>query len=525
MSRPLHQIPLSSPPPRGGECPERGPSAGRVEGREGVRRFPARSRFWFGVLAFLALAATCSCASAADLAASRYTAFLKVRTIYSTGQLKVWVSDDGQAWRPVASSAPFAAQEAAGGAHGDYLFALEYLPAYLRFGAEGAYLGRLSLDSAQAFVGTEPRAPLEVKPLGAVLNPENLKATDGQPAIIFHRGQEGQVDGFQFRFQPTPKPPGRAAKRLYWGNYVGPRDASEALVKALAWWDFTIFQEGAKLEECVRQVKALNPKHRVVLRLWIPGQSPLLYAYDADAKAAIRMQVLGQFSEFANLVDTVSLSEEEPGNTMRGWMFGDLPPEGIYLYKDQFERETGQKFVWKSPALTNWLGEKFHDELNDLYTVIHKRYPKIKVYQWVELRDYGNISGYPQLVRGEDLKMDGYVLEWGGVPGDTLIDTPLGPAAVRQSFFERYLATLMARNHLRPDQILGQVWPFTGDEKEFWEEVEGIRATGVPYIYNFWPNAGMPELPEATWGGVDATTPKVLQIWKDLKPYIEADRK
>jgi hypothetical protein len=478
-----------------------------------------RSWPWLLVLTAL-LTATPLAAEGAE----KWQAFLRVRTLYPTGQLKVWVSDEGQTWRYVTSSAPFMAEEAKGKAHGDYLFALEYLPAYLRFGAQGAYLGRLSVDYAEALVGTEARKPLEVKPLGPVLNPGNLQVADGQPAIIFHRGQTEQVNGFVMRFQPTPRPPDRAAQRLYWGNYVGPRDASDELAQAIAWWDFTIFQQGDKLEECVRKVKALNPQHRVVLRLWLPGQSPLLYAYDEESRRVAREIVLSQFSSFADLVDTVTLSEEEPGNTLRGWVFGELAPAGIYLYKHEFERETGQEFVWKSPAAREWLGEKFHDMLNDLYDVIKQRYPQIKVYQWVELRGYGNVSGFPEFVRGEDLKMDGYVLEWIGSMKETLVETSLGKAAIRQSFFERYLRELMTRNHLQPEQILGQVWPYTGDEERFWEGVEGIRTTGVPYLYNFWPWAGMPELPE-TFGSPDEKTPAVLEIWKDLKPYIEAGRR
>jgi hypothetical protein len=482
----------------------------------------SRARGWLIPLVLVMLAAPL--AAQPGPPGQRWTVFLRVRTVYSTGQLKLWASDDGQNWRYVVSSAPWAAQEARGGDHIDYLFALEYLPAYLRFGAEGPYLGRMSVLSAQAFVGSQPRAPLEVTPLGSVLDPDNLRAANGRPAVIFHRGQPGVVDGFQLRFQPTPRPPERGAPRLYWGNYTCAGDASDELARALAWWDFTIFQDGGKLEQCVRKVKALNPKHRVVLRLAIPAQSPLLYAYDPESRRVLRELVLSQFSSFAPLVDTVSLSEEEPGNILRGWQFGDLAPAGVYLYKDQFERETGQKFVWKSSAVFAWIGEKYHFMLNDLYDLIHQRYPRIKVYQWVELQGYGNISGLPELTRGEDLKMDGYVLEWAGAPEEVLVDTPLGKAAIRQSFFARYLRALEERNHLQPEQILGQVWPFTGDEQDFWNSVEGIRATGVPYIYNFWPNAGVPQVP-ATFGPPDATTPAVMQIWKDLQPRLEAERK
>lgn len=473
------------------------------------------------MLALLALALLGGVAAhAADPAA-----YLRVRTLYPTGQLQVWTSDDGQAWTSLCSSAPFAQKEAAGGAHPDYLFALEYLPAYLRLGVQGAFLGRMSVDFAEVLVGNQVRAPREVKAVGTVLDPENLRERDDRPAVLIHRGQPEVVDGFVLRLDPTPKPPSRAAKRTYWGNYVGPRDASDELAQAIAWWDFSIFQQGDKLEECVRKVKTLNPRHRVVLRLWLPGQSPLLYAYDDTSREQIREIVVGQFLNFAPLVDTVTLSEEEPGNTMRGLIFGDLTPEAVYLWQDRFERETGERFVWKSPAVMEWMGEKFQFMLNDLYDYLKKRFPRIKVYQWVELRDYGNVSGFPQFIRGEELKMDGYVLEWMGMYPDMLVDTPLGPAAVRKSGFAQYLQNLMERNHLKPDQVLGQVWPYTGDEKDLWQSVEAIKATGVPYIYNFWANAGMPELPEATWGGVDEATPKALKIWADMKARIEAERK
>ena len=160
-------------------------------------------------LALAALVLLCTVAArAADPAA-----YLRVRTLYPTAQLRVWSSDDGKAWNPVCTSAPFAAKEAAGGEHPDYLFALDYLPAYLRFGVEGAFLGRLSVDFAEVLVGNTPRAPKELTPVGTVLDPDNLRARDDRPAILIHRGQPEVVDGFVLRLDPTPKPPSHAAKR------------------------------------------------------------------------------------------------------------------------------------------------------------------------------------------------------------------------------------------------------------------------------------------------------------------------
>lgn len=458
---------------------------------------------------------------------SRWQAFVRVKPVYPTGQLKLWGSDDGKEWRYLCSSQPFLqAKMSEGKDYPDYLFALEYLPAHVRLGVTGAHLGRIRVDSVEAFVGTKLRPFLSVKGVGEVLDPENARVADGKPAIIVHRGQPDIVDGLAFGCTPSPKPPLRRAATVKFGTYTSPRDASDRIADAIAWWDFTVFQEGATLQECVRKVKQRNPKHRVVLRLVWPNACLLLYAYDRLSRDALRAQVVDlPLSGIVDLVDTVTLNEEEPGNMMRGIAFSPIPPEAVYLYRHEFEKETGKPFTWPSDAVNDWLGQKLAFVLNDLYSYIKEKYPKLKVYQWVELRGYGNISGYPEYVRGENLKMDGYVLEWNATTWESLVDTPFGKASVPFSYFPNYLRNVCERKGLRPDQLLGQVWAYDPADPTALAQIEAERQEGVSHIYFFWPNAGLPQVPDTFGPGNAPDRQFALGIWEKFRPLVEAERR
>jgi hypothetical protein len=382
------------------------------------------------------------------------------------------------------------------------------------------------VDSLSAVVGKETRPLLDMKGVGEVISPENARAADGKVAVIVHRGQADTVDGLVARFNSSPKPPSRRAPVAKYGTYTNPGEASDKRADAIAWWDFTVFQEGANLHECVRKVKQRNPKHRVVLRLVIPGGTMLLYTYDARSREALRIQAIDlQLGPIADLVDTVTLNEEEPGNMLRGYYGSILPPESLYLWRHEFERETGKPFVWPSKDVNDWLGEKFTFMLNDLYTYCKQRYPKVKVYQWVELRGYGNISGFYEYVRGEDLKMDGYVVEWNDSTWESLIDTPFGKASARFGYFENYIRNLQERKGLRPGQLLGQVWAYdpTLPMRSTLDQIEAERQCGISYIYFFWPMAGLPQIPE-TMVGSDAEKAFANQVWGRFKPMVEAER-
>ena len=179
----------------------------------------------------------------------------------------------------------------------------------------------------------------------------------------------------------------------------------------------------------------------------------------------------------------------------------------------------------RAGLVDEWIGQKFQYMLNDLYDTIKQQYPKVNVYQWVELRGYGNISGYFEYIDGNTLKMDGYVLEWFDVFPEELVDTPQGKASVKTSYFERYMNNLMARNHLKPEQILGQVWASNPTSSDTLEQIENVSNLGIPYIYFFWPDAATPEIFDL-FGANDTPGWKyACDVWSKVKPLIEAERK
>ncbi len=460
-------------------------------------------------------------------AAGEGEAMIRVRTLYPTGNLKLWVSDDGVAWRFVDDSTAFFRAAVTGGAHDDYRFLLPALPAFLRVGITGAVLGRVSIDSIDVTVGGQPEPVLAWSTSGTVLFPERCREQDDRPAILVHRGEEETVTGLVLRFAPGGRVQGPpAALPAKYGVYTGPRDDSDALAAAIAWWDFTVFQEGRALEACVRKVKAINPAHRVILRLVLPQRSFLLYAYDAESRDAIRRQVVDSyFGAFAELVDTVTLSEEEPGIMFRGIYNATLVPREVHFWKHKYEEERGEMFTWPPTAELNlWLGEKFEWMLNDLYDYVHERYPGIKVYQWVELRGFGNHSGHAEYVNGDTLKMDGYVLEWSGFNHQKLVDTPGGKAAARISYLKNYLTNLKERRGIDASEVLGQAWAFEPESRDTFEQIEEIRELGISSIYFFFPSAAMPGAFEL-YGRNDSPSWQYGEaVWRKLKPMIEAER-
>jgi len=209
-------------------------------------------------------------ANAATPDGKQWKAYVRVKTAYRNGQVKVWASDDNKSWTYISSSAPYLPTETDEAAHPAYLFALEYIPAYLRVGVTGPFLGRTSIDSIEVQAGSKARQPLSLEPVGEVIDPDNVKIADGRTAIIVHRGQTDSVDGFIAHFKPTAKPASRRAKKVHFGNYTGPYAAEDRRAETIARWDFTVFQQGNDLGACVRKVKQHNPAHRVVLRLVYP---------------------------------------------------------------------------------------------------------------------------------------------------------------------------------------------------------------------------------------------------------------
>jgi len=162
---------------------------------------------------------------------------------------------------------------------------------------------------------------------------------------------------------------------------------------------------------------------------------------------------------------------------------------------------------------------------NDLYEYLTRGYPRVKVYQWVELRGYGNRSGFYEYVRGEDLKMDGYVVEWSDAAWEELVDTPLGKASARLTFFENYVRNLCDRKGLRPDQLLGQVWAYDPalPMQSTLDQIEAERQCGISWVYFFWPMAGLPQLPETMIGSPDEKA-FANGVWEQLRPNVEAER-
>jgi hypothetical protein len=202
---------------------------------------------------------------------------VRVKPAYPTGQIRLWGSDDGQAWRYLVSSKPFLDARLAGTDYPEYRFALEYLPTWLRVGVTGPHLGRIGVDDIAAAVDGSARPVLELRTVGEVLASETALGADGRAAVFVHRGQADVVDGLVARFEPSPPPPSQRAPTMRYGTYTSPGQAEDRRADAIAWWDFTVFQQGQGLAECVRKVKQRNPAHRVVLRLFIPGDSLLMY--------------------------------------------------------------------------------------------------------------------------------------------------------------------------------------------------------------------------------------------------------
>ncbi len=454
--------------------------------------------------------------------AANFDVMVRVKPGRQSGQLKVWTSDDGKDWKYIVSSSPYwEPYSRTGKEYENYLFPLPYLPAYVRVGVTGTHLGRVRLDDVEMLFRNTPQRPLEMQAVGEVLDADNARVADGQSAIIVHRGQKDVVDGLVVRFKPTKPPVLASPPRVAYGVYEGRADPMDEQVKWLAWFDFTVLQATPSIIPLAREIKKANPKHRLMLRLMTPNGCLLDYFYDQASRDYIRYVTVDQFlGSLADMTDTVTLSEEEPGNQMRGW-FSTLPADFIYEYRFEYEKETGKPFVWQSPEMINWIGEKLEFLYDDLYGYIKKKYPKVKVYQWLELRGYGNMSGWPEFARGDRLRMDGYVTEWFSGRREQLFDTPLGPAARDVGYYENYIRNLVEKKGLRKDQILGQVWAHAPEGGDVVSQTEKIKEQGISSIYAFVPfmipghRPPWVEEKDMTYG---------MAEWEKMKAYIDKDR-
>jgi len=470
----------------------------------------------------------CLLAVASALAATQAPAaavYLHVRTAAETGQLKVWGSDDGKTYTYMVSSSAY--MDALRRGHkpfARYLLKLDYLPRHIRLGTQGQFLGRVEVDVVRAIVDGRARAPMHVKSVGEVRDASAVLAEDRRCATIVQRGQP-EPNALELTFQPVPIRRPRPVGPYLYGLYTPPMPTPER-VRAVAWYDFSVLQQGDRIPEFVRKVKAINPQHRVILRLTEPNHSCLEYAYHQDSRDAIRYGMIDRVcAGIADLIWGVTLNEEEPGNHLRGLIATHLPPRWVYEYRYHYQRETGKRFAWPSADVKAWLGEKFKRMLTDLYDYAKSRYPNLVVYQWVELAGYGNISGWYPYVK-PPLKMDGYMLEWFENTREQLEDSPLGPAARRVEYFANYFQNLVTRDGLTRNRIVSQVWGHEPGRHPL-PQIERVKETGANWIYFFWPWAGMPDVPTSLTVGkrpLGAGATYAIQVWPEVKRYIEKDR-
>ena len=420
--------------------------------------------------------------------ANDYGTFIRVKPGRQTGQLKVWISDDGRDWRYIVSSAPYwESYSGTGKEFESYLFPLPYLPTFARVGVMGPHLGRVRIDSVDAVVKNVNQTPLDVLPVGEVLDAAEARVADGKSAIIVHRGQADAVDGLVLKFRPTKAPAVPLPPPAAFGVYEGATEPMDEQAKWLATFDFTVLQVTPAIVPLAREIKKLNPKHRIMLRLMTPNNCVLDYFYDQASRDYIRCATVDRYLQpLSDITEVATLSEEEPGNQMRGW-FSLLPADFIYEYRFEFEKDTGKSFTWQSQDLVDWLGQKLEFMYDELYGYIKSKYPRVKVYQWVELRGYGNMSGWPEFVRGEKIRMDGYVTEWFEAHRERLMDTPLGPMAKDIGYYEEYISNLCAKKKLRKSQILGQVWAHAPSGGDVVYQIDKIREQGITDIYVFVP--------------------------------------
>ncbi|MBI2192792.1 MAG: hypothetical protein HYU36_12495 [Planctomycetes bacterium] len=187
----------------------------------------------------------------------------------------------------------------------------------------------------------------------------------------------------------------------------------------VAQYDWSIPQAntpGMVTRDLYLKVKALNPEHRCVPRLFYPYTGCHLdFHYDPEARAKIVQHVVDTIEKIGlDLLHAVTLSEEENGNLVRGLYWTDAPPDWAKKYSGRFEEETGQKFTWATRQhiygnreFLEWMKPKILGFYNGLYDELKKRYPKLPVLQYVALNNDG--SGISWHEPG-DFKADGWVL-------------------------------------------------------------------------------------------------------------------
>ena len=450
---------------------------------------------------------------------------IEVKTAAETGQLKVWGSRDGRTYQYLVSTSPY--MDALRRGHAPftcYWLKLDHLPAYVRLGTQGQFLGRVGVDHVRAMVDGQPRTPVSVQTVGEVRDARNAMARDGRCATIVHRGQP-EANALVLRFEPVPASRPKPVGPYLYGLYTPPWPTPER-VRAVAWYDFSVLQQGKRIPDFVRKVKQINPHHRVILRLMPRSHSCLEYAYHTDSRDVIRYETIDSVCDgIADMVFGVTLSEEEPGIQFRGVIATHLPPRWIYEFRYHFQRETGKRFRWPSLDVKAWLGGKYKWMLNDLYSHVKSRYPNLIVFQWVELAGYGNISGWYPFVK-PPLKMDGYMLEWFDNTREVLEPSPFGPAARRIEFFANYFENLVAKDGLTRDRIVSQVWGHD-PRRDPLRQVERVKETGANWIYFFWPWAGMPDVPSSLTVGnrpLGDSARYAIKVWPAVRKYIEKDR-
>lgn len=437
-----------------------------------------------------------------------------------TPYLDVWVSDDGQSWREVFNSGAYYQRHMSDPGprqQHEYLFLLDSFPRYVRVGTTGYYSGVTWIDGLTILApdGTEYH-PASLRAVNNVLMLEEAEVIDDQGAWVFHwvgtDEETWRVDAVEFTFDYPPgideqvvpllnKVPLDPLRMGVYTTPGGDNDAHHvppgytywADAEAIAKYDFSILQ--GNVPELTRQIKQINPNHRIILRGYIGGPVVLDYVYDPVERGRIVKAMLDLIAPTPELIHAVTINEEEVMNMFWGWYWSE-PPAWLTKYRDRYEQETGNEFVFQSEPLRLWLAEKGRFLYNDLYDRIKVIYPQVKVLPFMALP--GDLSGWAWIDPSE-IKADGWVYQWFGdnIQDGIMPCRHILPEITEVSIRDRWFN--MAIQHLRTagvpwDEVYVQIWAFQSTD-DYRPQLAGVRDSGVANVFCFYYCGWVPPEP------------------------------
>jgi len=437
-----------------------------------------------------------------------------------TPYLTVWASDDGQLWREVFNSGEYFERhmyDPGPYEQHEYLALLGSFPRYIRAGTTGYYSGVTWVDGLAVIApdGTQFH-PTGVRGINSVNIVEAAQVIDGQGAWVIHwvgtDEETWRVDAVEFTFdypagieqQIVPLLTQVPLAPLRMGVYTTPGGDNDAHhvppgytywpdAAAIARYDFSILQ--GNVPELTRQVKQINPNHRVILRGWIGGPVVLEYMYDPAERKRIIDIMRDLIAPTADLIHGVTINEEEVMHMFWGWYWGG-PPAWLTKYQDRYEQETGNAFVFPSEPLRLWLAEKGLAMHNDLYDQIKAVYPQVKVLPFMALP--GDLSGWAWIDPSQ-LKADGWVYQWFGA-GITDVIMPcnhtlpgITEVGVRDRWFNVAIQNLRTAG-VPWDEVYVQIWVYQAAD-DYRPQLAGVRDAGVTNVFCFYYNGWVPPEP------------------------------